>query len=473
MDGAGLLRDSGSRAIFDKKLLQGFYDGKSLTYHKKTQEIRTQLNMQGCDTIVHAEILLTQDDERTVLENHSLAIRDGIIAAIAPRDEIKKTFAPGQEIEAGLVLPGLINAHAHAAMTFARGLGDDMPLMDWLTQRIFPIEARLTSEITRLASLLGHAEMLANGITACMDMYIFEDAVFDAAETAGIRLVGGEAVFAFPSAACKNYQEALERTRALHERRNSRLKTALNPHSVYTTDAKILKACRDLAAELTIPLHIHLSETEEENAICVETRAMRPVEYCQSLGLFELPVTVAHAVHLTRGEIEQLAEKQVRVAHNPSSNMKLASGIAPVVAMLERGLEVGLGTDGPASNNQMNIFAEMRQAALLHKMGNPLALPAQTVLDMATRHGAACLYWPELGRLEPGGPADLCALDMHSPNLLPMLNPVSQVVYAASGHECALTMVEGEVVYQNGKFGRFDFNDLLGEIKELVSFVKS
>ena len=375
-------------------------------------------------------------------------------------------------METDLVLPGLVNAHAHAAMTFVRGYGDDMPLMDWLTTRIFPIEARLEPDITRLASLLGHAEMLSHGITACMDMYIFEDAVFDAARTAGLRLVGGEAVFAFSSAACRNYHEALEATRRLHERSSSRLRTALNPHSVYTTDSEILAACRRLALELDMPLHIHLAETADECALCEQRTGLRPVAYCQSLGLFDVPATIAHGVHLNKDEIAILADKNVCVAHNPSSNMKLASGIAPVPDMLAAGLDVGLGTDGPASNNQLNIFAEMRQAALLHKISDPTALPAQTVLDMATIHGAACLHWPELGRLRQGGPADLVGMNMRFPNLLPMHNPVSQLVYAAGGHECELTMVEGEVLFHKGKFGRFDIGDVIAETGELLDFVR-
>ncbi|MCX4310772.1 MAG: amidohydrolase [Desulfovibrio sp.] len=428
--------------------------------------------MMPCDTIVHSHILLAQDENRSILRDHSVAIKDGLICAIAPRTDIVGRYVPDREMETDLVLPGLVNAHAHAAMTFVRGYGDDMPLMDWLTTRIFPIEARLEPDITRLASLLGHAEMLSHGITACMDMYIFEDAVFDAARTAGLRLVGGEAVFAFSSAACRNYHEALEATRRLHERSSSRLRTALNPHSVYTTDSEILAACRRLALELDMPLHIHLAETADECALCEQRTGLRPVAYCQSLGLFDVPATIAHGVHLNKDEIAILADKNVCVAHNPSSNMKLASGIAPVPDMLAAGLDVGLGTDGPASNNQLNIFAEMRQAALLHKISDPTALPAQTVLDMATIHGAACLHWPELGRLRQGGPADLVGMNMRFPNLLPMHNPVSQLVYAAGGHECELTMVEGEVLFHKGKFGRFDIGDVIAETGELLDFVR-
>lgn len=433
--------------------------------------------METCDLLVHSKILLTQDEERTVLRDHSLAVRNGVIAEILPRAQSLAKYAPSRKVEGGLVLPGLANSHTHAAMTFARGLGDDLPLMEWLERRIFPAEAKLTREITHAFSLLGHAEMLAHGITACMDMYIFEDAVFDAARTAGIRLVGGEAIFGFPSAACKNYREALAAGREMAEdlRSSGRLRYALNPHSVYTTDKTILRAVAEEAAKSGLALNIHLAETEDEIALCREKTGLRPVEYCETLGLFDLPCTVAHAVHLTPQEIETLAKKNARVAHNPSSNMKLASGVAPVAAMLRAGVAVGLGTDGAASNNQLNIFTEMGRAALLHKVHerSPTVLSAQTVLDMATLHGAQCLHWPELGRIAQGGVADFISLDMTAPNLAPMHNPVSQVVYAASGHECDLTVVDGEILFEKGRFTRFSYEDLLEEIDDRLSFVQN
>lgn len=428
--------------------------------------------MRPCDLVIHSRILLPQDEARSVLRGHSLAIGAGRILAIAPKSDILAAFAPARQISTGLAMPGLVNAHAHAAMTFARGLGDDLPLMEWLTGRIFPVEARLTRRIVYLGSLLGHAEMLARGVTACMDMYIFEDAVFEAADLAGIRLVGGEAVFAFPSAACPDYRSALDATRRLHEMSGPRLRAALNPHSVYTTDPEILGACRDLAEELALPLHIHLAETASECETCLQKTGLRPVDYCASLGLFDPPATIAHGAHLNDAEIARLAQKNVRVAHNPSSNMKLASGVAPVPALLAAGLAVGLGTDGPASNNQLNLFAEMRQAALLHKIHDPTALPAQAALDMATLHGAACLHWPELGRIAVGGLADVIGLDLDRPNLLPMHNPVSQLVYAATGDECELAVVAGEVLYHRGAYARFALADLLEEMDELVDFAR-
>lgn len=431
-----------------------------------------------CDILIHAGLILTQNAKREVLENSSLAILDGRIAAIGPKNFMQGAWISRKvyDLPNMAVLPGLINAHTHAAMTFLRGLADDRPLMEWLEKSVFPVEARLTREIVELGSLLGYAEMLASGTTACIDMYIFEDAVFDAAGKAGLRCLGGEAIFMFPSAACTNYRDALQTTSILAEKyeNHSRISVAVNPHSVYTTTPEILSACRDLALRKHLPMHIHLAETEAETRQCLTKTGLRPVAWCAENGLFDTRMICAHLVDVNREEAEFLAKKGAIGVHNPSSNMKLASGAAPVDMMARSGLALGLGTDGPASNNTLNMFQEMGKAALLQKLatGDPSALPAQAVLDMATLGGAAAFGDAELGVLAPGAKADCVALKLDAPNLQPLHNPVSQIVYAASGHECALTMVEGEVLYEQGKFTRFDYAGIQAEIKSLRDFAK-
>lgn len=433
--------------------------------------------MPECQTLVHAGVLVTQDAERRILSPGALAIGDGVILDAGPAGEVAGRWQPRERLDLGnmLVLPGLVNAHSHAAMTFLRGLADDMPLMEWLTGRIFPVEARLTADIVRLGSLLGFAEMLRTGTTACMDMYLFEGAVLAAAEEAGLRCTGGEAVFGFPSAACPDAAAALAATRGLAERYagHGRIAVAVNCHSVYTTTPDIVAACRDLALELDLPFHMHLAETRDETARCLAEHGRRPVEYCRDLGVLEAPCTFAHVVDVSEAELDLLAAAGAAVAHNPSSNMKLASGIAPLPAMLDRGMAVGLGTDGPASNNQCNLFQEMGRAALLHKLasGDPAAAPAQAVLDMATLGGAAALRAPGLGALAPGMAADCVALDLAEPNLQPMYAPASHLVYAATGHEVRLTMVAGEVLYRDGRFSRFDYEALRREVGALRNFV--
>ena len=434
--------------------------------------------MRHCDTLLHAACIVTQDEQRRIIDKGSLAIDKGLIAAIGPTAEIARQWQADNilHLENMLVLPGLVNAHTHAAMTFLRGLADDMPLMDWLNRRIFPVEQKLTPEMVRLGSLMGYAEMLRTGTTACVDMYLFEASVFEAAETAGLRCLGGEAVFAFPSAAFPGPEADLDATRALAEkyRGHDRLRVAVNPHSVYTTTAEILTACRDLAQELNLPLHIHLAETPSETQICLSAQGKRPTEYCRSLGLLDVPCTLAHVVDVTPNELDCLARSGAVVAHNVSSNMKLASGASPVAAMLERGMPVALGTDGAASNNQLNMFTEMGRVALLHKLTgmDPTLLPAQTVLDMATLGGAAAMHDKRLGSLAVGNPADCVALDLTAPNMQPLYNAVSHLVYAATGMENRMTMVAGEIVYADGKFTRFDYEALCLEMTSIRNFVR-
>lgn len=436
------------------------------------------MEMPQCDTLLDAGFVITQNSDREILQDAAIAIVEGKVAALGPFQTMHGEWQPKQRLDysASLVMPGLINSHTHAAMTFARGFADDLPLMDWLRGSIFPIEARLNEEIVFLGSLLGYAEMLACGITACLDMYIFEHAALAAADKAGLRCMGGEAVFGFPSAAAKNHREALATTTLLAEKykEHPRISIAVNPHSVYTASPNILADCRDLALQLDLPIHIHLAETAVETAECLKTYGKRPVAHVANLGLLEIRLIAAHLVDITGEEAKFLAQNGACGVHNPSSNMKLASGAAPVEVMLKAGLPLGLGSDGPASNNQINMFAEMRMAALMQKLAglDPEALPASAVLEMATLGGAQVFNDLSLGRLEPGAAADCIALDLTAPNMQPLHNPVSQVVYAASGHECRMTMVAGEVLYQDGKFTRFDYGALLSEVEKLKKFAE-
>lgn len=433
--------------------------------------------MQHCDSLFFASRILTQDAGRAVLEDAALAVCDGRIADAGPGAELEARWQPDRRVDLPnmLLMPGLVNAHTHAAMTFLRGLADDMPLMEWLHQRIFPVEQALTPHIVRVGSLMGYAEMLRTGTTACVDMYIFEQAVFEAAHMAGLRCLGGEAVFDFPSACCASPQAALDATRALAEtwKDDPLLRVAVNPHSVYTTSRETLEACARLADDLRLPLHMHLAETTEETALCLERHHRRPVAHADACGLLRPGTVLAHVVDVNDAEVRLLADRGVRAVHNPSSNMKLASGAAPLPAMLRAGLTVALGTDGAASNNQLNMFTEMGRAALLHKLtgSNPTVATAQEVLDMATLGGAAAFGDPALGRLEPGAAADFIALDLDSPNLRPMYNPVSHAVYAATGGEVRLTVAAGRILYQDGRFTTFDYEALCREVDAVRDFV--
>ncbi|MBQ7738418.1 MAG: amidohydrolase [Desulfovibrionaceae bacterium] len=432
--------------------------------------------MQTCDLILNAPYIVTQDEERHILKSHALAIAKDKIIGIGPSEQICTNFQPKftYDLKDCMILPGLINAHTHVAMTFLRGFADDLPLMQWLQTKIFPIEAKLSSEIVRLATRLGLAEMLRTGTTSCLDMYLFEQDILAEAQMVGFRLGAGEGVFMFPSCSSANYQTALDITKSMAKSVQEPCQVFVAPHSIYTTTKDILAQCLDVAKSEKLPLHIHLAETKSETEQAQTNWQMRPIPYSKELGLLDHPSTLAHVVDVDAADLEILAaSKNAVVVHNPSSNLKLASGLAKIPQMLELNIPVALGTDGAASNNQLNMFAEMRLAALIHKVSaeDPTVLPAQTVLDLATINGAKALHNPQIGSLKVGFKADLIALDLTCPNMQPMFKPTSQIVYAASGHEVCFTMVNGKILYDHGEFTTIDYDDLLEEVEDIKSFV--
>lgn len=433
---------------------------------------------KSCQLLIRAAHIVTQDPQRQHFENASIAIDNGIILEVGPHQHMLQTWQPSKVKDLGkvLIMPGLVNAHTHSAMTYLRGFADDMPLMEWLHNCIFPVEQHISEDIVYYGSLLGYAEMLRTGTIGCIDMYLIEKAFLRAADTAGIRCLGGQVIFAFPSPHCADYHAALEQARehAALYRDHKRVNIAINPHSVYTTNRELLAACRDTAEELQLPLHIHLAESPSETAQCLEQWGTRPVPFCDDLGLLTQNTTLAHVVDVNGEDLDILARSGACVAHNVSSNMKLASGIAPVPAMLARHIPVALGSDGAASNNRLNIFTEMGRTALLHKVAHqdPTCLPAQSVLDMATLGGARAMHDTRLGQLVAGAPADMIALDLDAPNMQPLYEPVSHLVYAATGMEVRMTMIDGEIVYEDGVMTRFDYPALLQEIKKIAQWAQ-
>ncbi|MDR2124065.1 MAG: amidohydrolase [Desulfovibrio sp.] len=435
-----------------------------------------------CDVLISADMLIASAPPEAggsghrVVEDAGLAVRGGKIAAVGRRSDLERLRAKRRlELGRSLVLPGLVNAHTHIAMTFLRGWADDLPLAEWLTEYVFVKERRLTAEIVELGALIGCAELIRTGCTAFADMYLFEDAVAAAVDRAGLRCLLGEAIFAFATPASGSAEQAMERVRGQAERfrGHDRLRVAVMPHSVYTTDDVILRSSLRLAEELSLPLHLHVAETAGEAENCRREHGKGPVAYCRDLGLLRPSTTLIHCVVPDDEELDMIAASGARVAHNPRSNLKLASGIAPLPAMLRRGILPGLGTDGAASNNALNMFAEMNACALMHKGYNrdPTLCPAAAVLDMATTGSAAALGRPELGRIFPGGPADIVALDLRSPNLLPLYNPFSHLVYAAGGFEVRLSMVDGRILYEDGAFTTLDLPQLCKEAEKLKQWV--
>lgn len=424
-----------------------------------------------CDLLVTAGVVVTQNDAREVLRQAALAITGGRIVTIGQASDLAVSHAPAETLDLSgcLVLPGLINIHTHAAMTLFRGLCDDAPLAAWLTDHIWPAEARLTPEAVRLGTALACAEMLASGTTCFLDAYLYVDAIADAVEASGMRAVICQGVFDIANANFKSTDAALASAAGLADRLrgHDRLRPAIFPHAVYTCSAATLTRCADFARTRGLLLSTHAVETARENDDCQKANGARVIPYLQGLGLLGPSTLLAHGVALNEADIATLAATQTAVAHCPKSNMKLASGIAPVEALRAAGVTVGLGTDGAASNNALNLFSEMSVAALLQKVGtgDPTALAAEAALDMATRDGGAALGWPELGRLVVGGPADLCALDLSRPQLCPAFDPVSDAVYAASGGEVVCTMVAGKILYRDGAFPHMDYPELLGRVR--------
>jgi 5-methylthioadenosine/S-adenosylhomocysteine deaminase len=433
--------------------------------------------MPTCDLLLTARWLLTQDDARREIEHAALAVKDGLVAAVGPAVDLERDWRPAERLDLGhcLVMPGLVNGHTHAAMSIFRGMADDLPLMEWLTRHIWPVEKDLTPEIVHLGAMLACAEMIRTGTTCFADMYLIEAETAKAVDISGLRGLLAEGIFAFPSPAYTDLAAGYALIEELFERYRGhpRIRFAIAPHAVYTTTPEILAQAFALAEKHDVPFMLHLGETAQESRDCLEKTGHRPLAYLDGLGCLAARTVLFHAVDLHPEELERVAAAKAKIVHNPQSNMKLASGVAPVAAMLQAGVSVGLGTDGAASNNDLNMFSEMTSAALLAKVSglDPTLLPARDVLDMATRGGAEAFAWPALGSLAPGQAADLIALDLAAPNLTPLYHPASHLVYAASGHEVRLTMVGGRVLYRDGGFTGFDYPALLAEIEKLRRWV--
>ncbi len=431
------------------------------------------------DLLVTNGIVVTLDDGSPLITLGAVAIDGERIAAVGPADELER-YSAGRVIDAGggIIMPGLVNTHTHAAMTCFRGLADDLPLMTWLNEHIFPAEAGLDEEKVYRGALLACAEMILSGTTCFCDMYLFEDAVARAAKAAGIRAVVGEVLYDFDSPSYGPLEQGFDYTRMLLDKwKNDPLVTvAVEPHSPYLCAPELLQTAASIAREHEAVLVIHLSETQSEVAGINERYGCTPVEHLANLEILAPNLLACHCVVLTDHDIELLQRFDVKVAHNPESNMKLASGVAPVPALLAAGICVGLGTDGCASNNNLDLLLEMDTAAKLHKAVtlDPTVLDASTVLKMATIGGARALGLEKItGSLEPGKRADLIVIDTHRPHLTPMYNPVSHLVYAVRGSDVTTSIINGRLVMEDGRLLSLDVEKIMADVnaiaRELVS----
>ncbi len=429
--------------------------------------------------VISGGTVVTMDAQATVIENGAVAINGSEIVAVGTADDIARQYAGAEVIDARgqVIMPGLINTHGHAPMVLFRGLADDLALMDWLNQYIFPAEkATVSPEFVRIGTRLAALEMIESGTTTFADMYYFEEEIARATAAAGLRGVLGQTVIRFPVADAETPEIGLARTETfLKEFANHPLITpAVAPHAPYTLTPETLKAARALANTYNAPLLIHLAETKDEVGIIAGQYKQSPAMFLDGLGVWNGRSLAAHAVWVDDADMRMLAERRVGLSHNPESNMKLASGTAPVPAWLTHGALAGLGTDGAASNNDLDMFEAMRVAAFLHKhaSGDPRAMPARQALELATRRGAEALGMGDrTGSLEVGKLADVITVSMDSARQTPIFDALSHLVYATRGTDVRTTIVHGQVLMRQGRVLTLDRDVVLRDARAVAAKV--
>ena len=435
--------------------------------------------MTTIDMIISGGIVLTMNEGEEPITDGAVAIAGEEIVAVGRRTDLEDRFMASKRIEAAraLVMPGLINGHTHAPMIFFRGLADDLELMDWLNNYIFPAEARFVNkDFSYLGTLLACAEMIKSGTTTFCDMYIFEDEVARAAAEAGMRCLVGEGLFDFPSPNAKTPAEGLAYTESLIAKWSGHplVSVAVMPHSLYSCSEELISDARALASCYGVPLATHYLETKTECERLVQLYGRSPTHYLQKIGALNERFLAFHAVWMNEEDIAIFASHGCRVVHNPESNMKLASGVAPAPEMHAAGIITGLGTDGCASNNNLDLFQEMDTAAKLHKVHrlDPTVMDAQTVLRMATCDGARALGLDDrVGRLAPGMKADIIVINLDKPHLTPLYNVPSQLVYAANGSDVETVLVNGKILMRDRKLCTIDVEQAMSRVRAISAAI--
>ena len=436
--------------------------------------------MQEVDLIISSEKVLLLDDQNTILEHAAVAVKADEIVAVGPAEKITGQYQARKTIttENSLMMPGFVNCHTHAAMTCFRGIADDLELMDWLNHYIFPAEAKnVNPELAYWGSLLGAAEMIKSGTTSFCDMYIFEDETARAAKAAGIRCLIGEVLFDFPSPNFKTPEEGIAYTRMLAEKwkDDPLVNIIIEPHALYTCSRPLLTEVKKLAEDYHLPIGVHLLENAAEKKQLEEIFGEGAVPFLKDIGYLDENLIAFHCVYFSEEDMKLFADHGCKVSHNPASNMKLASGVAPVTEMLKAGITVGLGTDGCASNNNLDIIKEMGTAARLHKVArlDPTVMDAKTVVRMATIEGAKVLGMEKkIGSLEAGKKADIIIIGLNKPHLTPLYNEYSHLVYAASGADVDTVLINGKVVMENRRLLTINEEEVMRKVREIAVRVK-
>ncbi|CAJ1002799.1 MULTISPECIES: amidohydrolase [Brevibacillus] len=428
-------------------------------------------------TILTHATVITVNEQNEVIHDGAVAFAGSTITYVGPTPEDVSGYDEVIDLKGNYVLPGLINTHGHAGMSLLRGYSDDLPLQQWLEDKMWPLEAQFTGDHVKWGTYLSLIEMIRTGTTTFVDMYDHMDEVAKAVEATGMRarLCRGMIGLCSEEERAAKLEEATDFAKNWHNQADGRITTMLAPHAPYTCPPEFIMQIVERAEELALPIHIHMSETKWEVGQNEQDYGLRPVAHLEKLGVFRRPTLVAHAVHLTDEEIDVLANYQVKVSHNVVSNLKLASGVAPVPKMLAKGISVSLGTDSTASNNNLNLFEELKLAAILHKgvSYDPVAVPAEEALRMATRYGADGVFQPDaLGSIETGKQADLIVLDSHQAHFHPAHNPVSHVVYAANGRDVTDTIVAGRFLMRNRELLTVDEERVIFEANRVFQTLK-
>jgi 5-methylthioadenosine/S-adenosylhomocysteine deaminase len=436
--------------------------------------------MEQVDCLINNGMVLTMDPVGTCFHQGTVAVKNGLIVGVGPADDFGSR--PTKEIidaRGGLIMPGLVNAHTHLPMSLFRGLADDLPLEQWLNDHIFPAEATfIRPDSVKLGTGLSVAEMLLSGTTTCCDGYFLAHQVAEAVEAVGLRAVLGQGVIDFPAPGVpdpkKKIQVAREFVKAWQDR-SARIRPSVFCHAPYTCSAETLQAAKQAADELGVLFQIHVAETQFETRQCRQIHGCSPVQYLDGLGLLDRKTLLIHAVWVDKTDIDIIGRRQACVAHCPESNMKLASGIAPIPDMLAAGVTVALGTDGCASNNDLDLWGEMDMAAKLHKVQrlDPTVMDADTVLRMATIEGARALGLDhEIGSIEVGKQADLIFIDLNQPRLTPLYTPQSHLVYAVHAADVRHVMIAGRRVVQDRRLLTIDLKDMIRQARHMGKIIK-
>jgi 5-methylthioadenosine/S-adenosylhomocysteine deaminase len=435
--------------------------------------------MKKANTIFTNALVLTMNPSLTHFHDGSVVVEGDSISAVGFTSEILKSYTSDEIIDCqgNILMPGMVNIHTHLPMNMLRGLADDLRLDVWLQGYVWPVEHEfVTPEFVRLGTQIACTELIRSGVTCFADMYFFEDTVAEVAAEFGLRAVCSQTVLKYPTPDAHSYEEAIEATRRMVNKWKNHplIVPSIAPHAAYTCPPEILHACTEVALEYDVPLHIHIAETADEVENMRKETGMPVVPYLKKQGLFEAKVFAAHCVHIDEGEMRTLKHSNVGVSHNPSSNLKLASGIAPVRKMLENGLNVGIGTDGTASNNDLDFFEEIRLASFLAKgsSGDPTAIPAQKTLEMATRIGAQAIHLGDItGSIEVGKRADMILINIHTIHNSPRFNhsefaPYAQIVYAGKSTDVTDVMVNGKWLMRNHQLASINENEMMIKSQE-------